>query len=48
MGQPIVETTNDALSTFFGCGLDYLYIGDYLVKKRLNYLNRFRLFFKKL
>ncbi len=33
MGQPIVETTNDALSTFFGCGLDYLYIGDYLVKK---------------
>ena len=33
MGQPIVETPRDALSTFYSCGLDYLYIGDYLIKK---------------
>ncbi len=33
MGQPIVETAKDAISTFYGCGLDYLYIGDYLIKK---------------
>ena len=33
MGQPIVETPRDALSTFYSCGLDYLYIGDYLIEK---------------
>lgn len=32
-GQPIVETPRDALMTFFGCGLDALFIGNYLVEK---------------
>jgi carbamoyltransferase len=32
-GQPIVETPRDALMTFFGCGLDALFIGDFLVEK---------------
>jgi carbamoyltransferase len=34
-GQPIVETPRDALMTFFGCGLDALFIGNYLVEKKL-------------
>lgn len=32
-GQPIVETPRDALMTFFGCGLDALFIGNYVVEK---------------
>jgi carbamoyltransferase len=32
-GQPIVETPRDALMTFWGCGLDALFIGNYLVEK---------------
>lgn len=36
-GQPIVETPRDALMTFFGCGLDALFIGNYLIEK--NYKN---------
>ena len=32
-GEPIVETPLDAIRTFFSCGLDELYIGNYLVKK---------------
>ena len=32
-GQPIVETPRDALMTFFGCGLDALFIGNYLIEK---------------
>ena len=32
-GQPIVETPRDAIMTFFGCGLDALFIGDFLVEK---------------
>lgn len=32
-GQPIVESPRDALMTFFGCGLDALFIGDFMVKK---------------
>ena len=32
-GQPIVEAPRDALMTFFGCGLDALFIGNYLVEK---------------
>jgi carbamoyltransferase len=32
-GQPIVCTPRDAIMTFFGCGLDYLAIEDYLVWK---------------
>ncbi|MCA9772556.1 MAG: hypothetical protein KC466_09105 [Myxococcales bacterium] len=32
-GQPIVCTPHDAISTFFGCGLDKLAVGDYLVWK---------------
>lgn len=32
-GQPIVETPRDALMTFFGCGLDALFIGDFLIEK---------------
>ncbi|MCW9034159.1 MAG: hypothetical protein OQJ97_08050 [Rhodospirillales bacterium] len=33
-GQPIVETPRDALMTFFGCGLDVLIMGSYLVRKQ--------------
>jgi len=32
-GQPIVETPRDAIMTFFGCGLDALVMGNFLVKK---------------
>ena len=32
-GQPIVETPRDALMTFFGCGLDSLMLGNFLVTK---------------
>lgn len=33
-GQPIVETPRDALMTFFGCGLDHLVVGRFVVSKR--------------
>ena len=33
-GQPIVETPLDALGTFASCGLDALFLGNYLVTKR--------------
>lgn len=33
-GQPIVDSPRDALMTFFGCGLDELYLGNYLVSKK--------------
>jgi len=32
-GQPIVETPRDAIMTFYGCGLDALFIGNYLIEK---------------
>lgn len=32
-GQPIVESPRDALMTFFGCGLDALVIGNFIVEK---------------
>ena len=32
-GQPIVESPRDAIMTFYGCGLDALFIGNYLVEK---------------
>lgn len=32
-GQPIIETPRDAIMTFFGCGMDALIMGHYLVKK---------------
>jgi carbamoyltransferase len=32
-GQPIVETPRDALMTFFGCGLDALILGRFMVEK---------------
>ncbi len=32
-GQPIVETPRDALMTFFGCGLDALVVGSFVVEK---------------
>ena len=32
-GQPIVETPRDALMTFFGCGLDELFLGNFQIKK---------------
>ena len=32
-GQPIVETPRDALMTFFGCGLDALLVGNFLIRK---------------
>lgn len=33
-GQPIVETPRDALMTFFGCGLDALVMGNFVVRKK--------------
>ncbi len=33
-GEPIVCTPRDAIKTFFSSGLDYLVLGDYLVRKR--------------
>lgn len=32
-GQPIVETPRDAIMTFFGCGLDALILGNFVVEK---------------
>ncbi len=32
-GQPIVETPRDALMTFFGCGLDALVMGNFVIQK---------------
>lgn len=32
-GQPIVETPRDAIMTFYGCGLDALILGQFLVEK---------------
>ncbi|HLW47006.1 MAG TPA: carbamoyltransferase C-terminal domain-containing protein [bacterium] len=32
-GQPIIESPRDALMTFYGCGLDALVIGNFLVHK---------------
>ena len=32
-GQPIVETPRDAIMTFFGCGLDALVLGRFIVEK---------------
>lgn len=32
-GQPIVETPRDAIMTFFGCGLDVLMMGNFVVEK---------------
>lgn len=32
-GQPIVETPRDSLMTFFGCGLDALVLGNFVVRK---------------
>jgi carbamoyltransferase len=33
MGRPIVHSVEDALTTFFTTGLDYLVIGNYIIKK---------------
>ncbi len=33
-GEPIVMTPKDAIRTFFSCGLDVLYIGNFVVKKQ--------------
>ena len=32
-GQPIVETPRDAIMTFFGCGIDALVIGNFVIEK---------------
>ena len=32
-GEPIVLTPDDAISTFFNSGLEYLVIGTYLIQK---------------
>ena len=32
-GQPIVHTPFDAIGTFYGCGLEYLAIGNYIIEK---------------
>ena len=36
-GEPIVESPKDAFRTFKKSGLKYLYISDYLVKKKIKY-----------
>ena len=33
-GEPIVEDPKDAIRTFFGSGIDELYIGNFLVTKK--------------
>ncbi len=45
-GDPIVETPEDALETFFKCDIDYLYIDMYLISKNEN-LN-FKKLYKKI
>ena len=35
-GQPIVSSPIDALECFLGTGLDYLFIGNFIVKKTSN------------
>ncbi len=32
-GEPIVLSPSDAIRTFYTCGLDYLVLGDYVIKK---------------
>lgn len=32
-GEPMVCSPDDALKTFYGCGLEYMAIGDYLIRK---------------
>lgn len=32
-GEPIVCTPEDAIKTFFSCGLDYLVMGNYILQK---------------
>lgn len=33
MGKPIVHSIEDALATFYTCGLSAIVIGDYLIEK---------------
>ena len=33
-GEPIVETPLDAIRTFYSCGLDELYIGNFRITKQ--------------
>ena len=32
-GQPVVDSPKDAIETFYNTNLDFLVIGDYIVKK---------------
>ncbi len=32
-GEPVVETPEDAIRTFYACGLDVLYLGDWRIAK---------------
>ncbi len=34
MGEPIVESPNDAIRCFFTTGLDYLVLGNYIINKQ--------------
>jgi hypothetical protein len=34
MGEPIVESPQDAIRCFFSTGLDYLVLGNYIVSKQ--------------
>lgn len=38
--EAIVETPRNAINTFLRTGIDYLFIGDFFVKKKHNYLSR--------
>jgi carbamoyltransferase len=33
-GQPIVNTPEQALETFLGCGIDYLFLEDRLIRRK--------------
>jgi carbamoyltransferase len=40
-GQPIVENPNQAISTFFGSGLDALLMGPFLITKDRQAVQKF-------
>ena len=35
-GMPIVETPKDAINLFLNCGLDFLFINNYMIYKKDN------------
>ena len=35
MGQPIIENPTEAIKCFLGNGIDFLILGDFLIKKEI-------------